>query len=92
MDSRLDTDRSGVPGWLLVAGMLGSAIACFWSAGDHVTATLLGVMLLAGLSGYRVGALKLLGFFGGIAQRLRSLRSSEDSSNHGSPSGLAQVV
>jgi uncharacterized membrane protein required for colicin V production len=67
MDSDQKTDRSGLPGWLLVTGVLGGATVYFGLAGDQVTATLVGVMLLAGLSGYRVGAFKLAGFFAGVA-------------------------
>lgn len=67
MDSDQKTERSGFPGWLLIAGVLGGATVYFWLDGDQVTAMLLGVMLLAGLSGYRVGALKLVGLFAGMA-------------------------
>lgn len=67
MHPELNDDQSGVPGWLLVLGVVGGAIAFFWSKGDHVTASVLGVLAVAGFSGYRLGALKMIAFFGGAA-------------------------
>ena len=67
MDSDQNTDRSGFPKWLLVAGMLAGVGVYFWMTGDQLTATLIGAMLMTGLSGYRLGALKLVGLLGGAA-------------------------
>lgn len=67
MDSDHNHGGSGISAWLILLGLLGSATAYFWSQGDLLAATTLVAITIAGFSGYRVGALKLVGFIGGVA-------------------------
>lgn len=67
MDSDNNHNGSGVSAWLILLGLLGSATAYFCSQDDYLAATTLVAITIAGFSGYRVGALKLVGFIGGVA-------------------------
>ena len=69
MDS-IYKERRRVPRWLLVLGACGCGITYFWAHADHVTATALVAVTIAGFSGYRMGAAKLIAFFGGLALAL----------------------
>lgn len=57
----------GIPLWMPTIGLFTAAISYFWMQEDHVTAAVLAVVMLSGFSGYRMGAAKLAGFFGGTA-------------------------
>ncbi len=57
----------GLPVWLLLLGTLGAIIGFCWSEQDYVAATALAATAIAGLWGFYVGALRLVGFVGGLA-------------------------
>jgi len=61
-----DRPRSRFPLWLIVLGFCCGAIAYFWAYADHVTATVVAAVTIAGFSGYRLGAAKVCGVFGGL--------------------------
>ncbi|MCA9143154.1 MAG: CvpA family protein [Planctomycetales bacterium] len=57
----------GVPLWMPTIGVFTAGISYFWMQEDHVTASFLAGVMVAGFSGYRMGAVRLAGFFGGAA-------------------------
>lgn len=57
----------GIPLWMPMVGLFAAGISYYWMQEDHVTASVLAAVMVAGFSGYRMGAVKLLGFFGGAA-------------------------
>lgn len=60
-------DQRGIPLWMPMVGLFSAGISYFWMKEDHVTASALGIVMIAGLSGYRIGAMRLAGFLGGAA-------------------------
>src|SRR5688572_7140667 len=56
----------GLPLWLLLLGMLGAIIGFCWSEQDYIAATTLAAMAIAGIWGYYVGVMRLVGLFSGL--------------------------
>ncbi len=50
-----------------MVGLFTAGISYCWMQEDYVTASVLAGLMVAGLSGYRMGAVRLAGFFGGFA-------------------------
>jgi uncharacterized membrane protein required for colicin V production len=57
----------GIPLWVPTIGLFTAAISYFWMQEDYVTSTVVGAVMVAGFSGYRMGAAKFVGLFGGVA-------------------------
>ncbi|HUG70614.1 MAG TPA: CvpA family protein [Pirellulaceae bacterium] len=57
----------GITFWMPTIGLFTAGISYFWIQGDLVTAAVLAVVMVTGLSGYRMGAAKLSGLFAGAA-------------------------
>ncbi len=60
-------DHRGIPLWMPIVGVFTAAISYFWMQEDHVTASAIGIVMIAGFSGYRIGAMRLAGLLGGAA-------------------------
>ncbi|MDA1051114.1 MAG: CvpA family protein [Planctomycetota bacterium] len=55
----------GIPLWMPIVGLFTAAISYFWMQEDHVAAAVLAAVMVAGFSGFRMGAAKLTGFLSG---------------------------
>jgi uncharacterized membrane protein required for colicin V production len=61
------TSSRGLPVWLLFLGSVGAIIGFCWSEQDYVAASTLAAVTLAGLWGYHLGAMRLVGYFSSLA-------------------------
>lgn len=57
----------GIPLWMPLVGIFTAAISFYWMRDDRVTSAVVAGVMIAGFSGYRMGTVKLAGFFGGAA-------------------------
>jgi hypothetical protein len=67
MTTSPDDQPRGIPIWMPMISLFTAATSYCWIQEDHLTAIVLAMVVVAGFSGYRMGAAKLAGFFGGAA-------------------------